>query len=91
MEAQNIRDEIISQIETLSGSQLENVRDYLQILMEKETGPEDLLSKYLTFWCGGQVFGIAIQKVVQIIPTTKITPLPDSPQYIKGVLSLRRK
>lgn len=58
-------------------------------LTELQNNQEDLLEKYLTFWCGGQVFGISIAQVVQIIQVQEITPLPDFPSYIKGVICLR--
>ena len=46
-------------------------------------------AKYLTFWTDGELFGIPIQDVVQITGMQKITPLPDFPDYAKGVINLR--
>jgi len=45
--------------------------------------------KYLTFWTDGELFGIPISDVVQIISMQKIIPLPDFPAYAKGVINLR--
>lgn len=89
MQEQNARDEVVSQIERLSDSQMESVRRYISELTEEANSQADLLSQYLTFWCQGQLFGIGINKIIQIISMTKITALPDFPQYIKGVISLR--
>lgn len=45
--------------------------------------------KYLTFRVGGQLFGLSIAEVVQIVSLQGITPVPDCPPYMKGVISLR--
>lgn len=45
--------------------------------------------KFLTFWTDGELFGIPIADVVQIISMQGITPLPDFPPYAKGVINLR--
>lgn len=54
--------------------------------MEAESG---LDQKYLTFWTDSELFGIPISDVVQIISIQEITPLPDFPDYAKGVINLR--
>jgi purine-binding chemotaxis protein CheW len=43
----------------------------------------------LTFRLGDQDYGIAISKVQEIREWTKVTPLPNSPPYIRGMLNLR--
>ncbi|WP_243112536.1 MULTISPECIES: chemotaxis protein CheW [Acutalibacteraceae] len=48
-----------------------------------------LMTKYLTFWTDGELFGLPISDVVQIISMQGITPLPDFPDYAKGVINLR--
>ncbi len=45
--------------------------------------------KFLTFWTDNELFGIPISEVVQIISMQEITPLPDFPDYAKGVINLR--
>lgn len=50
---------------------------------------DDIVDRYLTFRTNSQLFGIPIQDVVQIIGMQKITGLPDSPPYMKGVIRLR--
>lgn len=49
----------------------------------------ELEGKYLTFLTGEQLFGIPIARVVQIVGILDITPVPDYPVYIKGVINLR--
>lgn len=45
--------------------------------------------KYLTFWTDGQLFGVPIVDVVQIVGIQEITSIPNSPRYVKGVINLR--
>jgi len=45
--------------------------------------------QYLTFRLHGLDYGISIMKVQEIRGWTKVTPLPNSPGYIRGVLNLR--
>jgi purine-binding chemotaxis protein CheW len=52
---------------------------------------EELSGKYLTFILAGEDYGIAILKVKEIIGMMAITPVPKTPSYVKGVISLRGK
>lgn len=45
--------------------------------------------KYLTFWTDGQLFGIPVSEVIQIVGVQDIIHMPDYPVYIKGVICLR--
>ena len=45
--------------------------------------------QYLTFKLVDQDYGIEILKVQEIKGWSQVTPLPNSPKYIKGVLNLR--
>lgn len=45
--------------------------------------------QFLTFRLDGLDYGIPIMQVQEIRGWTKVTPLPNSPRYIKGVLNLR--
>lgn len=47
--------------------------------------------KYLTFVLCGEEYGIEILKVREIIGIMNITPVPQTPNYIKGVINLRGK
>lgn len=49
----------------------------------------ELEGRYLTFWIDGQLFGIPISAVVQIVGVQPITEIPDAPYYAKGVINLR--
>jgi purine-binding chemotaxis protein CheW len=47
--------------------------------------------KYLTFVLGREFYGVPVLKVREIIRMCDITPVPQMPDYIKGVLNLRGK
>lgn len=47
--------------------------------------------KYLTFSLDGEEYGIGILKVKEIIGMITITPVPKTPDHIKGVVNLRGK
>lgn len=50
---------------------------------------EEIRGKFLTFWTDGQLFGIPIAEVVQIVGVQDITTMPDYPAYMKGIIHLR--
>lgn len=45
--------------------------------------------KYLTFCLGHEQYGIEILRVREIIGLIAITPLPRTPDFVKGVMNLR--
>lgn len=47
--------------------------------------------KLLTFSLGSEDYGISILKVKEIIGMMEITPVPRTPEFIKGVINLRGK
>lgn len=49
----------------------------------------DALDQYLTFVLGGEEYGLQILKVQEIRGSSAITPLPNTPPYMKGVMNLR--
>ncbi len=53
---------------------------------------EALRGKYLTFSLGaGDLFGMEIRYVTEIIGIQAVTRLPEMPAYVKGVTNLRGK
>jgi purine-binding chemotaxis protein CheW len=48
-------------------------------------------SKFLTFSLAGEEYGIGILKVKEIIGMMSITPVPQTPEFVKGVINLRGK
>ena len=55
------------------------------------TVPAQLAGKHLTFMLGRECYGLPVLKVREIIRLCEITPVPQMPDYIKGVLNLRGK
>jgi purine-binding chemotaxis protein CheW len=47
--------------------------------------------KYLTFSLAGEEYGIGILKVREIIGMMSVTPVPQTPEFVKGVINLRGK
>ena len=47
--------------------------------------------KYLTFMLGREYYGVGVLKIREIIRLVDITPVPQMPDYIKGVINLRGK
>ncbi|MEY3022220.1 MAG: Chemotaxis protein CheW [Planctomycetota bacterium] len=45
--------------------------------------------KFLSFCLGDEQFGVEILRVREIIGLIAITPLPQTPSYVKGVMNLR--
>jgi len=47
--------------------------------------------KYMTFKSGEECYGIAINYVNEIVGLTKITEVPETVDYIRGLINLRGK
>ncbi len=56
-----------------------------------EDDPDVEGSKYLTFTIGNVCYGLDIRTVATIVGLQAITPIPDVPNYVKGVINLRGK
>lgn len=59
---------------------IENNREY-----------DEQKDKYMTFRSGNEYFGLKIQYVSEIIPFQAITAIPETEDYIKGLINLRGK
>jgi purine-binding chemotaxis protein CheW len=51
----------------------------------------DREGKYLTFTLANEDYGIEIAKIKEIIGMMRITQLPQTPDFVKGVINLRGK
>lgn len=49
----------------------------------------DRAGKYLTVVLDNEAYGLAVLKVREIIRLQKITPVPQMPAFVKGVINLR--
>jgi purine-binding chemotaxis protein CheW len=61
--------------------------------LETTTAPtlEKLAGKHLTFVLGQEHYGVPVLKVREIIRLCEITPVPNMPAFVKGVVNLRGK
>jgi purine-binding chemotaxis protein CheW len=51
----------------------------------------DKEGKYLTFYLANEEYGIGILKIKEIIGMMPITSVPQTPEFVKGVINLRGK
>jgi purine-binding chemotaxis protein CheW len=56
---------------------------------EIELEEDSQKDKFLTFLINGEGYGMDIRHVTEIIGIQKITPIPDMPDYVVGVINLR--
>ena len=49
----------------------------------------DLAGKYLTFQVGDENYGIPVLRTREIIRLSRITPMPQMPAHVRGVINLR--
>ncbi len=60
-----------------------------EMLIEQEEDTQK--DKYLTFKSGNEYFALEIRVVEEIISMQKITEIPETEDYIKGLINLRGK
>jgi purine-binding chemotaxis protein CheW len=64
------------------------------VMAKSESGvaiADERVGKYLTFLLGREEFAIRVLKVREIMGIQDITAVPQTPQYVKGVINLRGK
>jgi purine-binding chemotaxis protein CheW len=57
--------------------------------MSAKNTPQSKKERYLTFFLGDEQYGIAIERIKEIIAMMKITSVPKIPPYMRGVINLR--
>lgn len=68
----------------MTTDQTKIITQTVKIISDKE-------GKYLTFSLAGEEYGIGILKVKEIIGMMPVTIVPQTPDYIRGVVNLRGK
>ena len=64
----------------------------MAIAEEKEINRSSINEgKFLTFELGGEIYGLEILKVQEIIGIMDVTRLPKTPDYMRGIINLRGK
>lgn len=60
------------------------------ILKEIVDDDEDSMKdRFLTFLIGEEIYGVPINRVMEIVGLQPITEMPETPHYIKGIVNLR--
>jgi purine-binding chemotaxis protein CheW len=72
---------------------LSRVSTGAKTMVDLSAGPEQAgrEGKYLTFTLDNEEYGIGILKIKEIIGLMPITSVPQTPDYVKGVINLRGK
>lgn len=58
---------------------------------EEQTSEDTQYGRYLTFTLEENVYGIPIRHVIEIIGMQSVTPVPETPEFLKGIVNLRGK
>ena len=58
-------------------------------VLTSPTGPESAVRQYLTFLIGAEEYGVEILKVQEVKGYSAVTPLPNAPPQVKGLMNLR--
>lgn len=71
---------------------MENMSELKRQVDEENASERDTQKgKYMTFKSGNEYFGLEIQYVNEIIQLQAITAIPETEDYIKGLINLRGK
>ena len=65
-------------------AEVETMDQAVKVIVERE-------GKYLTFTLAEEEYGIGILKIKEIIGMMPITTVPQTPEFVKGVINLRGK
>ena len=64
--------------------EVETINQATKVMTDKE-------GKYLTFMLDNEEYGISILKIKEIIGMMPITTVPQTPEFVRGVINLRGK
>jgi purine-binding chemotaxis protein CheW len=56
---------------------------------KKKSATIDDAVQLVTFKVGGEEYGVDIRRITEVVRPLKITPLPQMPEFIEGVVNLR--
>jgi purine-binding chemotaxis protein CheW len=63
--------------------------EFLNITDKSVEKTVDTAQQYLTFLLGEDIYGVDILRVQEVRGWTKVREIPNTPEYVKGVLDLR--
>jgi purine-binding chemotaxis protein CheW len=68
-----------------------DMAELAEVMDQVTDAKADREGKYLTFTLAEEEYGIGILKIKEIIGMMPITPVPQTPEFVKGVINLRGK
>lgn len=71
-------------------SEIKNLEGWVDAI-EPEMEEDSMKHKFLGFRIGEEEYGIEIRYVMEIVEIQKITEIPETAEYIRGVINLRGK
>ena len=61
------------------------------VLEDLHTEPDVEKEQFMTFRCENEIYGVSIKYVNEIIGLSQITAIPETEDYIRGLINLRGK
>jgi len=78
-------------IENIKMMEVENMAELARKMDQAVNAMSEKEGKYLTFSLDNEEYGIGILQIKEIIGMMPITPVPRTPEFVKGVINLRGK
>ncbi len=54
-----------------------------------EKNQTDLISQWVTFFLDGEMYGVNVLQVQEVLRVNEIAPVPGAPEYVLGIINLR--
>lgn len=54
-----------------------------------EKNQTDLTSQWVTFFLDGEMYGVNVLQVQEVLRVNEISPVPGAPEYVLGIINLR--
>lgn len=54
-----------------------------------EQSQTDLISQWVTFFLDGEMYGVNVLQVQEVLRVNEIAPVPGAPEYVLGIINLR--
>lgn len=64
-------------------------KDNIALVQERQSKKNEVLYQFVTFKLGGEDYAVSIEHVKEVTITPKISKMPKTPPFIKGVASVR--
>lgn len=78
-------------IENIKMMEVDNMAELARKMDQAVNAMSEKEGKYLTFSLDNEEYGIGILQIKEIIGMMPITPVPRTPEFVKGVINLRGK